>query len=60
MHSISHIYAHLSMVYVTYTIDKCAYMHETERILWISIVVARVTQNSCRENICLDRIETVD
>jgi len=60
MHSVSHICAHLSMAYITYTVDKCAHMRETERILRISTVVARATQNSCRENICLDRIETVD
>jgi len=60
MHSVSHICARLFMVYVTYTVDKCAHMHETERILRISTVVARATQNSCRENICLDHIETVD
>jgi len=60
MHSVSHICAHLSMAYITYTVDKCAHMRETERILRILTVVARATQNSCRENICLDRIETVD
>jgi len=29
--SVSRIYARSSIVYVTYTIDKCAYMRETER-----------------------------
>jgi len=60
MHSISRVCAHLSTVYVTYAADKCAQMRETERILRISTVVARATQNSCRENICLDRIETIE
>jgi len=57
MHSVSHICAHLSMVY---SHVYCRQMRETERILRISTVVARATQNSCRENICFDRIETVD
>jgi len=39
---------------------KCAHMRETERILRILIMIARTTQNSCRENISLDRMETVD
>jgi len=60
MRSVSYICAHLSMVYVTYTVDKCAHMRETERILQISIMVMRATQNSCQENISLARIETVD
>jgi len=41
-------------------IGKYAHMREAEHILLILTVVARTTQNSCRENICIDRIETVD
>jgi len=31
MRFVSRIYAHSSMVYVTYTIDKCAHVREMER-----------------------------
>jgi len=41
MHSVSYIGALLSTVYVTYTVDKCALVYETERILRISIMIAR-------------------
>jgi len=34
VHSVLRKCAHLSIVYVTYTIDKCAHMRETERIFY--------------------------
>jgi len=34
--SVSRIRAHLSIVYVTYIIDKCAQMRETERTFYLS------------------------
>jgi len=30
--SVSCVWAHLSIIYATFTIDKCAHMRETERI----------------------------
>jgi len=36
VHSVSRICAHSSVVYVTYTIDKCEHMRETKRISSVS------------------------
>jgi len=41
MHFVSDICAHLSIVYVTYTIDKYAHMRETERTLRMSDIQYR-------------------
>jgi len=51
------MYAHLSIVYVTYAIDKCAHVRETERSLcirgndimvFVDIMVAFSRLNCCR------------
>jgi len=42
IHSISYICARLSIVYVTYTVDECAHMRETERISGLHVDATNV------------------